>query len=107
MDALCLERSNEEEMNQHVHRMRDIYDQSYKATIWLGEGNIRAERAMDELGNLGQQLLLEAETGLLSSAPDAPANGWHDPEVELPYLRETWSDIEFLLTHRWFRNISV
>ncbi|KAI4615286.1 hypothetical protein J4E83_007013 [Alternaria metachromatica] len=62
---------------------------------------------MDELKELGQQLLLEAETGLLSSAPNAPANGWHDPEFELPYSRKTWSDIEFLLTRRWFRNISV
>lgn len=47
VDALCIDQDNEEEKNQQVAKMGRIYSRAERVCIWLGEGNVSCENAMD------------------------------------------------------------
>jgi hypothetical protein len=97
IDAVCLNQSDYEELNRQVPRIHDIYRIAWMSTLWLGTEDESSTHALKTFRYLGNQIVAEADTGLLFNAPGAEEKKWHDPDFELPYSQETWRSIRKLL----------
>ena len=87
--------------------MRDMYTLAHKATLWLGREYEESSHSLDRLRYLGEQVVGEADTGLLFSAPDAEQDTWFDPDFTLPFSQDTWDGIRALLERPWFHRLWV
>jgi len=107
IDAICLNQSDNDELNKQVPRMHDIYRLAWMSTLWLGTEDASSTLALRTFRYLGNQIVAEADTGLLFSAPGAEEKDWYDPDFELPYTPETWDSIQTLLQRPWFHRLWV
>jgi hypothetical protein len=87
--------------------MHDIYKLAWMSTLWLGTEDASSTLALRTLRYLGNQIVAEADTGLLFTAPGAEEKVWYDPNFELPYAEETWDSIQTLLQRPWFHRLWV
>ncbi|KAF1831409.1 HET-domain-containing protein [Decorospora gaudefroyi] len=107
IDAICLNQKDYEELNKQVPRMHDIYKLAWMSTLWLGTEDATSTHALRTFRYLGNQIVAEADTGLLFCAPGAEEDQWYDPDFELPWTPETWKSIHTLLRRPWFHRLWV
>jgi len=107
IDALCLNQTDYEELSRQVPRMHDIYTLAWMNTLWLGTEDATSSHALKALRYLGEQIVAEADTGLLFCSPNAVEKQWYDPDFELPFPQDTWDSIRTLLQRPWFSRLWV
>lgn len=107
IDAICLNQADYTELNRQVPRMYEIYRLSCKGTAWLGKEDAGSTQTLASLGYLGNQVVAEAETGLLFRSPSAEKEDWYQPDFELPFSQDTWDGIIKLLQRPWFSRLWV
>ena len=56
---------------------------------------------------LGEQVVAEADTGLLFCSPTAVEKEWFDPDFDLPFPQDTWESLRLLLERPWFHRLWV
>lgn len=62
VDTLCIDQSNVRERNHQVGQMASIYSKAQVVLVWLGEGGIDSDRAMNLLQE-SYEFLLSLEGG--------------------------------------------
>lgn len=87
--------------------MYEIYRLSCKGTAWLGKEDAGSTQTLASLGYLGNQVVAEAETGLLFRSPSAEKEDWYQPDFELLFSQDTWDGIIKLLQRPWFSRLWV
>jgi len=107
IDAICLNQHDYDELSRQIPRMQDIYSLAYRSTLWLGKEDAESTDALNSLRYIGDQVVAEADIGLLFSAPGAEQNNWFDPDVTLPFPEEKWDGIRALLHRPWFHRLWV
>lgn len=91
IDAICVNQEDIDERNQQVAQMKDIYSQSQKLLIWLGDlGNKSAHDLVTRLASVVED-------------PEKPGAFQPQPWIESPY----WRALSRLLTSEWFRRMWV
>ena len=87
--------------------MHDIYRLAWMSTLWLGMEDASSGQALKTFRYLGNQIVAEADTGLLFCSPSAEEKKWYDPDYELPFTQDTWDGIRTLLQRSWFHRVWV
>ncbi|KAM0441256.1 hypothetical protein ACHAPT_000563 [Fusarium lateritium] len=111
-DAICVNPSNPEEKNTHVHRLADIISRASRVVAWLGPASENSAEAFEALQHLGEQVVpvalrpMEVEEEWVP-APGATEPDWYLPIYDLPFSEETIYAIEKLLQRDWFQRTWV
>ncbi|KAK4540099.1 hypothetical protein LTR36_009764 [Oleoguttula mirabilis] len=107
IDAICLDQNDYAELSRQVPRMHDIYSLAWMSTLWLGVEDASSTRALKTFRYLGDQIVAEADTGLLFCSPNAVELEWYDPDHELPFTQDAWDGVRTLLERPWFHRLWV
>lgn len=108
IDALCINQEDEEEKNDQVKRMGDIFRLAYRVVVWLGDSTPDGSsgRAVDILRYLGDQI--EATKGLVDlRSPGAREPLWYNFTIPLQYDECDLHAIRQLLERPWFDRLWI
>ena len=90
VDALCIDQANDQERNEQVTKMRNIYSQAANVVVWLGEGTPSSPLAFSLVRDLYGHLNESAYFG--DALLDAHRQSHWDALVEI-MEREYWQRI--------------
>lgn len=95
IDAICINQEDMEERNLQVGLMKDIFQQSERTIVWLGEESQDSPHAMRLIAQLAK-----------ASAERSPRRFWQpqsDMSKSLPPLYDlAWRAVSLLLQRPWF-----
>lgn len=100
-DGICINQNDTDEKNMQVPRMGEVFKMAQTVVVWLGREENNSGLALDTLEHLGKQLVYTHGFVRLR-APEAIEPLWYRPETELPFSREAWMAITYLLRRQWF-----
>ena len=86
IDALCINQDDQEEKQEQVAKMAQIYTLASGVIIWLGNGNDESRRAMELIKLIGDLQTLEGEENLIKD----------------PKRTHHWSDLADIMRRSWF-----
>jgi hypothetical protein len=117
-DALCINQNDKPEKSQQVQLMRHIYENASEVFVWLGPDDETSNKALDFLGELGEQaanigifgLELPDIRNILSpntreSLEDVKKS--LENMVQRYILKIPWLDLNQLFSHSWFSRVWV
>ena len=106
IDAICINQGDLNERSEQVQRMAQIYTQSQRVVVWLGEASSDSKLALDSLCHLGRQNVI-TKSNFGFRAPGAEHPNWWLPSYDIPFDDETWKAISSLLNRAWFQRLWV
>lgn len=111
VDAVCINQSDLNERGHQVRQMAQIYKESERVVIWLGEGTDRTDILMESLKRLQQ-----ASNALSCKTWNLEDPAWKhlwghsqiNPQQGVPGLENTQRQgLEEMLSRSWFRRVWV
>ncbi|PLN79936.1 heterokaryon incompatibility protein-domain-containing protein [Aspergillus taichungensis] len=106
IDAICIDQGDLNERSEQVQRMAQIYTQSQRVVVWLGEASPDSKLALDSLCHLGRQNVI-TKSNFGFRAPGAEYPDWWLPSYDIPFDDETWKAICSILDRAWFQRLWV
>ncbi|KAF2501347.1 HET-domain-containing protein [Lophium mytilinum] len=106
VDAVVINQGDENERNEQVKRMANIYKSAERVIIWLGPEADNSKLAINTLDYIAAQVEFTKDSCAMRS-PTAKEPDWYDPDCVLPYDDRTWLAVQELLTRSWFSRVWV
>jgi len=106
VDAICINQKDEQERNEKVVKMADIYSYASRVIVWLGSTFANSQEAFSVLSHTGKQCEFSSTFEVLGH-PDATEKDWHSSMTELPYTEDDCFAIAELLERPWFSRLWV
>jgi hypothetical protein len=108
VDAICIDQKNDNEKNQQIMRMADIYKYAQRVIVWLGGATSDSSMALRILGHIGNQIEFSRDWSI-APAPGCTEPKWCrlDDAAVIDERPETWDAVLGLLTRPWFDRLWV
>ncbi|KAI1079949.1 HET-domain-containing protein [Whalleya microplaca] len=105
IDAICINQRDNEERNNQVKRMDQIFSLASRVVAWLGPSFPNSTLALETLDHLGRQVEFTRHRLLLPS-PGA-ATDWYNLETTLSCSMDVWNAIGRLCMQPWFYRLWI
>ena len=106
VDTICIDQSNMQERSSQVANMANVYRLASRVLVWLGPESDNSKLALDKLGELGSNVIVDWRTYALTTGDTAESH-WADRMVPLPFAEEEICAIESLFSRSWFFRLWV
>lgn len=90
IDAICMDQSNKDELDWHLLRMRDVYQNASRTLVWLGKGTIASNTAIDFFNKRGR-----CKASVTALMEDYQSN------------QESWRCLQDLLERPWWSRLWI
>ncbi|KAI1378045.1 heterokaryon incompatibility protein-domain-containing protein [Hypoxylon crocopeplum] len=107
IDSICINQMDNAEKSTQVAMMGQIYSNATCVLAWLGREADHSKRALELLGWIGRQVIVDWSTMALTSAPDSTDKSLADVQEPLPCSHDESTCIISLLTRPWFTRLWV
>ncbi|KAI1775003.1 heterokaryon incompatibility protein-domain-containing protein [Hypoxylon cercidicola] len=107
IDSICINQMDNAEKSTQVAMMGQIYSNATCVLAWLGREADHSKRALELVGWIGRQIVVDWSTVAITSAPDSTDKSLADVEKPLPFARDEFSCVISLLSRPWFKRLWV
>ncbi|KAI1091292.1 HET-domain-containing protein [Rostrohypoxylon terebratum] len=98
VDAICISQCDQDERNQQVSIMADIYESAECVKVWLGAADESTSLAYELIERLG----MLSEDDLRSIKPQACENEHNDKLLQHTNSPQHWASLVSFFERRWF-----
>ncbi|KAH9985485.1 heterokaryon incompatibility protein-domain-containing protein [Xylariaceae sp. FL0662B] len=107
VDAICINQMDNAEKSTQVMMMGQIYSNATCVLAWLGQEADNSKRALELLGWIGRQVVVDWSTIALTPAQDSTDKSLANVEEPLPCSPDESACIISLLSRPWFTRLWV
>jgi hypothetical protein len=106
VDALCIGQMNLLERNSQVQRMYKVYSFARSVIVWLGGAADGSDQAISTIEHFSHQVEITRQN-TIGEAPEAQEPHWWNPEIPIPYNKDTWDSLTAIFLRPWFTRLWV
>ncbi|KAI1453490.1 heterokaryon incompatibility protein-domain-containing protein [Annulohypoxylon moriforme] len=107
IDAICINQMDNAEKSTQVAMMGQIYSNATSVIAWLGPEADNSKRALELVGWIGRQVVVDWSTIALTPAQDSTYKSLANVQEPLPCSRDESAWIISLLDRPWFKRLWV
>jgi hypothetical protein len=104
VDAICINQDDNEEKENQIQYMAEIYSKSYRVTVWLGEAEGDGERALEAICRAAAEPPDTANFSIETPSAETISTG---ASSEALFDEPTKEAIRLLLQRPWFKRMWV
>lgn len=106
VDAICINQENDNERQEQVLRMGEIYSSAVKVILWLGEPSRHSSTAMDAIARVASNIQY-LTVGSIITVPGSDWDWRRLNRKQLPLTRDECEGLQNILARDWFRRVWV
>jgi hypothetical protein len=104
VDAFCIDQMNLLERNSQVQRMDKVYSFARSVIVWLAADG--SDQAISTIEHFSHQVEITRQN-TIGEAPEAQEPHWWNPEIPIPYNKDTWDSLTAIFLRPWFTRLWV
>jgi hypothetical protein len=107
IDALSIDQSNNEEKGMQVGMMGKNFRFAFRVIAWLGPEANESGRAMEILGHIGSQIIVDWNSLIITAAPDCAQPSLVNKTAAVDLDSEDVAAIHHLISRQWYERLWV